>query len=140
MSNGGCPFWARYAVSGHLRGRGAPKSQRCPTWLLGRPEPNFVVVGGVFTKNSVSARNADTEYTDIYSVLIPEACMTSSTTMRTMISDTVVARSAQNGAKKGDRMAFCMVFGSFLGERQPNCCRVFSSLFPGYYGLSLSVG
>ena len=60
--------------------------------------------------------------------------------MRTMISDTVVARSAQNGAKKDDRMAFCMVFGSFLGERQPNCCRVFSSLLPGYYGLSLSVG
>ena len=60
--------------------------------------------------------------------------------MRTMISDTVVARSAQNGAKKGDRMAFCMVFGIFLGERQPNCCRVFSSLFLGYYGLSLSVG
>ena len=27
-----------------------------------------------------------------------------------------------------------------LGERQPNCCRVFSGLFPGYYGLSLSVG
>ena len=47
------------------------------------------------------------------------------------------------GAKrrqKGDRMAFCMVYGSFLGERQPNCCRVLSSLFPGYYGLSLSVG
>ena len=104
------------------------------------PEPNFVVVGGVFTKNSVSARNADTEYTDIRSVLNWEAGCSSSTTMRTMISDTVVARSAQNGAKKGDRMAFCMVFGSFLGERQPNCCRVFSSLLPGYYGLSLSLG
>ena len=60
--------------------------------------------------------------------------------MRTMISDTVVARSAQNGAKKDDRMAFCMVFGGFLSETQPNCCRVFSSLLPGYYGLSLSVG
>ena len=57
-----------------------------------------------------------------------------------MISDTVVARSAQNGAKKDDRMAFCMVFGHFLSETQPNCCRVFSSLLPGYYGLSLSVG
>ncbi len=60
--------------------------------------------------------------------------------MRRMISDTVVARSARNGAKKDDRMAFCMVFGSFLSETQPNCCRVFSSLLPGYYGLSLSVG
>ena len=59
--------------------------------------------------------------------------------MRTMISDTVVARSARNGAKKDDRMAFCMVLGHFLSETQPNCCRVFSSLLPGYYGLSLSV-
>ena len=42
--------------------------------------------------------------------------------------------------QKDDRMAFCMVFGHFLSETQPNCCRVFSSLFPGYYGLSLSVG
>ena len=32
-----------------------------------------------------------------------------------------------------------MVFGSFLSETLPNCCRVFSSLLPGYYGLSLSV-
>ena len=64
----------------------------------------------------------------------------SSATMRTMISDTVVARSARNGAKKDDRMAFCMVLGHFLSETQPNCCRVFSSLLPGYCGLSLSVG
>ena len=104
------------------------------------PEPNFVVVGGVFTKNSVSARNADTEYTDIRWVLNWEAGCSSSTTMRRMISDTVVARLAQNGARKDDRMAFCMVFGHFLSETQPNCCRVFSSLLPGYYGLSLSVG
>ena len=60
--------------------------------------------------------------------------------MRRMISDTVVALSVRSGAKKDDRMAFCMVFGHFLSETQPNCCRVFSSLFPGYYGLSLSVG
>ena len=59
--------------------------------------------------------------------------------MRRMISDTVVARLAQNGARKDDRMAFCMVLGHFLSETQPNCCRVFSSLLPGYYGLSLSV-
>jgi hypothetical protein len=56
-----------------------------------------------------------------------------------MISYSAVARSARNGAKKVDRGSFFMVFGSFLSETQPNCCRVFSSLFPGYYGLSLSV-
>ena len=47
------------------------------------------------------------------------------------------------GAKRRQKRrshGFLLVFGSFLGERQPNCCRVFSSLFPGYYGLSLSVG
>ena len=98
-------------ATGHPRGRCAPKSQRFAGCKA------RVVVGGLPVHR--------------YWVLICEACMTSSTTMRTMISDTVVARSAQNGAKKGDRMAFCMVFGSFLGERQPNCCRVFSSLFPG---------
>ena len=56
-----------------------------------------------------------------------------------MISDSVVARSARNGAKKVDRGSFFMVFGSFLSKTLPNCCRVFSSLLPGYYGLSLSV-
>ena len=66
--------------------------------------------------------------------------MSSSATIRTMISDTVVARSARNGAKKDDHMAFCMVLGHFFSRTQPNCCRVFSSLLPGYYGLSLSVG
>ena len=66
--------------------------------------------------------------------------MSSSATMRRMISDTVVARSARNGAKKDDRMAFCMVFGHFLAERQPNCCRVFFERVVRYYGLSLSVG
>ena len=60
--------------------------------------------------------------------------------MWTMISDSAVARSARNGAKKADRVSFFMVFGRFLSETQPNCCRVFSCLLPGYYGLSLSVG
>ena len=38
------------------------------------------------------------------------------------------------GAKRRQKRqshGFLLVFGSFLGERQPNCCRVFSSLFPG---------
>ena len=32
------------------------------------------------------------------------------------ISDAAVARWARNGSKKTDRMAFCVVFGRFLGE------------------------
>ena len=46
------------------------------------------------------------------------------------------------GAKRRQksRSSVIVVFGRFLSETQPNCCRVFSSLLPGYYGLSLSVG
>ena len=55
------------------------------------------------------------------------------------MSDAAVARLARNGAKKDDRMAFCMVFGRFLGETGSVYCRVCCKVSSGYYGLSLSV-
>ena len=118
------------------------KKKRRPstTWWLGRSLPNLATHVAIFARNRVSARNADHTLTDIPWAAAGGKCLISSAAIRTMISDSVVARSARNGAKKADLVSFFMVFGRLLSETQPNCCRVFSSLFPGYYGLSLSVG
>ena len=50
--------------------------------------------------------------------------------MRTMISDTAVARSARNGAKKDDRMAFCMVLAVFSAKGSPIAAAFFATRSP----------
>ena len=46
------------------------------------------------------------------------------------MSDTAVARSARNGAKKDDRMAFCMVFGRFSARGSPIAAAFFATRSP----------
>ena len=118
------------------------KKKRRPstTWWLGRSLPNLATHVAIFARNRVSARNADHTLTDIPWAAAGGKCLISSATIRTMISDTAVARSARNGTKKGCRVSFFMVLGRFLGESGSVCCRVCCIASSGYYGLSLSVG
>ena len=118
------------------------KKKRRPstTWWLGRSLPNLATHVAIFARNRVSARNADHTLTDIPWAAAGGKCLISSATIRTMISDTAVARSARNGTKKGCRVSFFMVLGRFLGEMGSVCCRVCCIASSGYYGLSLSVG
>jgi hypothetical protein len=117
------------------------KKKRRPstTWWLGRSLPNLATHVAIFARNRVSARNADHTLTDIPWAAAGGKCLISSATIRTMISDTAVARSARNGTKKGCRVSFFMVLGRFLGEMGSVCCRVCCIASSGYYGLSLSV-
>ena len=118
------------------------KKKRRPstTWWLGRSLPNLATHVAIFARNRVSARNADHTLTDIPWAAASLKCLISSAAIRTMISDTAVARSARNDARKDDRMAYCMVFGRFLSETGSVCCRVSCIASSGYYGLSSSVG
>ena len=108
------------------------KKKRRPstTWWLGRSLPNLATHVAIFARNRVSARNADHTLTDIPWAAAGGKCLISSATTRTMISDTAVARSARNCAKKGDRKSF-HGFWPFLGEKGFVCCRVFGIASPG---------
>ena len=118
------------------------KKKRRPstTWWLGRSLPNLATHVAIFARNRVSARNADHTLTDIPWAAAGGKCLISSAAIRTMISDTAVARSARNGTKKGCRVSFFMVLGRFLGEMGSVCCRVCCIASSGYYGISSSVG
>ena len=118
------------------------KKKRRPstTWWLGRSLPNLATHVAIFARNRVSARNADHTLTDIPWAAAGGKCLISSAAIRTMISDTAVARSARNGTKKGCRVSFFMVLGRFLGKMGSVCCRVCCIASSGYYGLSLSAG
>ena len=46
------------------------------------------------------------------------------------MSDAAVARSARNGAKKDDRMAFCMVLAVFSAKGSPIAAAFFATRSP----------
>lgn len=70
-------------------------------------------------RRRVYGENADYAKTDIVWAAAAVKCLRSSNTLRTTISDAAVARSARNGAKKGDRVAFFMVLPVFSARGGP---------------------
>ena len=117
-----------------------PNPRICPPWWLGRHTTKSPRHSARYSPDARYSEKRGPRIDRHPMGLCRCVCLRSSAATRTMISDTAVARSARNGAKKGCRVSFFMVLGRFLGESGSVCCRVCCIASSGYYGLSLSVG
>ena len=88
---------------------------RMPVVVAGKVPANFSCGRYVLWSDARSEKRG----TQIDRHLTSHSCRTSFRIVSgqvVTISDAAVARWARNGSKKTDRMAFCVVFGRFLGE------------------------
>ena len=106
----GCPIRPFEAPRSSTR---PPKRRLSTMWWLGRSLPNLATHVAIFARNRVSARNADHTLTDIPWAAAGGKCLISSAAIRTMISDTAVARSARNGTKKAVECHFSWFWAVF---------------------------
>ena len=107
-----------------------PNPRICPPWWLGRHTTKSPRHSARYSPDARYGEKRGPRIDRHPMGLCRCFCLRSSAVTRTMISDTAVARSARNCAKKGDRKSF-HGFWPFLGEKGFVCCRVFGIASPG---------
>ena len=114
---GSTAAWAAYAPKRRPQTLRQPpkRHSRMPLVVAGKVPANFSCGRYVLWSDARSEKRG----THIDRHLTSHSCRTSFRIVSgqvVTISDAAVARWARNGSKKTDRVAFCVVFGRFLGE------------------------